>query len=255
MAKVFLTLKSAAKTKSSTKAIKLLENHQIPFEQVGTVLYLISQEAYQSGVDIKSREYSKPYSNFCMQLSDSTTGGSIGMGEGGLQQDVINALFKVFGETLNFEFTLSCNSDVENKSAKIVLDKKNRCYVFETVIEDISDAEEEADYHECSRCGGSYLANTECECSKIETKIVAPPLKFKDEVENIRLICKEMEEKKIAYVDWADFLISKGYKAKLNINLEISSNTFRFRLANKVNKLPPEINFIEGKFAGWLPKK
>lgn len=64
-----------------------------------------------------------------------------------------------------------------------------------------------------------------------------------------------MEKKDISYTDWAEFFKSKGYKAKLNINLEILLSKTKFIISNKKNKLPLEINFIEGKFAGWLVKK
>jgi len=36
--------------------------------------------------------------------------------------------------------------------------------------------------------------------------------------------------------------------------LEIYFNQFTFLIDNKDNKLPLEINFIEGKFAGWVKK-
>jgi len=115
--------------------------------------------------------------------------------------------------------------------------------------------EDDVDYIDCNRCGNSHKVDTECDCNQISTKIVAPPIKFKEDVEKIRAVCKKMEKEDIAYVEWADFFISKGYKAKLNIDLEISLNKFKFLITNKNNKLPLEINFIEGKLAGWIIKK
>ena len=47
---------------------------------------------------------------------------------------------------------------------------------------------------------------------------------------------------------------SKGYDAKQLFKLEIYFNQFTFLIDNKDNKLPLAINFIEGKFAGWVKK-
>lgn len=48
--------------------------------------------------------------------------------------------------------------------------------------------------------------------------------------------------------------MSIGYHAKQKFRLEIIFIHFTFVITNKANKLPLEINFIEGKFAGWIKK-
>jgi hypothetical protein len=253
MAKVFLTLKSSAKTNFNLKKIKLLESHKIPFENTHGEIYLICEESYHSGVSISSREYDKPYSRFCLQLSDSTTGGSIGMGEASFEDVIYSVLYKVFGNSLDFEFTLSCGSDYENKTARIVFNEDENSYEFETEIDE--ENEEEDMNIDCDRCGSSHLLGVECDCAKIITKVVESPIEFQKEIEKIRKVCIEMEEKDIEYIKWTDYFISKGFKAKINFNLEISLSTFKFMITNKNNKLPIEINFIEGKFAGWIKTK
>ena len=255
MAKVFLTLNSRARAKNNPSTIKLLESNNIPYEKAGTIIYLISKESNKSSVDIISREYNKPYSKFCMQLSDSTPG-SIGMGEDILEKKILSILYKVFSDTLYFKLTLSCNSDVENKTAKIIFNAKNKSYDIEVEIDQESDlATEKIEYNDCDRCGNSYAINSECECSQNSTKIIEPPIKFKIEIDKIRDVCSQMEKKDISYTDWAEFFKSKGYNTKININLEILLSKAKFIISNKKNKLPLEINFIEGKFAGWLVKK
>jgi len=120
MAKVFLTLKSFAKTNFNLKKIKILESHKIPFENTDGEICLICKESFFSGVSIGSREFDKPYSRFCMQLSDSTTGGSIGMGEASFEDIIYSVLYKVFGDSLDFEFTLS----------QLVLLSVKRCFLW-----------------------------------------------------------------------------------------------------------------------------
>jgi len=138
MAKVFLTLNSWARAKNNPSSIKLLESNNIPYEKAGTTIYLISKESNKSSVDIISREYNKPYSKFCMQLSDSVLG-SIYMGEDILEKQLLSILYKVFSDTLYFKFTLSCNNDVENKTAKIIFNTKTKSYHFEMVIDQESE--------------------------------------------------------------------------------------------------------------------
>ena len=104
MAKVFLTLNSWARAKNNPSSIKLLESNNIPYEKAGTTIYLISKESNKSSVDIISREYNKPYSKFCMQLSDSALG-SIYMGEDILEKKLlIDPIVNI--RHLNFEVTV-----------------------------------------------------------------------------------------------------------------------------------------------------
>jgi hypothetical protein len=177
------------------------------------------------------------------------------MGEGSLNEKVISVLYKVFGDSLYFEFTLSSNSEVENKTARFIFNDDDKSFEFEAEIDENEEEDDEVFYLDCVRCGNSYPMNEECACLEIYTKIVEPPLKFKNEIEKIRSICKEMEAKDIAYLDWDEYFISKGYKATLNTELEISLNKLKILITNKNNTLPLEINFIQGKFAGWLSKK
>jgi hypothetical protein len=69
-----------------------------------------------------------------MQLSDSALG-SIYMGEDILEKKLLSILYKVFSDTLYFKFTLSCNNDVENKTAKIIFNAKTKSYDFEMEID------------------------------------------------------------------------------------------------------------------------
>ncbi len=248
MAKVYLTLTSSAKTDFDEKKIKILETHNIPYENSNNTIFLISQECYNSGVDIKSREYDEPYSKFCMQLADSADG-SIGMGEESLEDEILEVLYNVFGNSSHFEFSLACGDDYENKSASIVLNAD--VYEFETEIEEDEEDDEDEDVVTCNRCGNWYSLDSECDCASIDSKIIENSL-HKDEIDKIRKVCKEMEEEDIEYSQWANYFLSKGYNAKKVFNLEITLEQFTFEITNKENNLPLEINFIEGKFAGWV---
>lgn len=252
MARVFMTLTSRAKTRATAKSINVLESHSIPYEKIGRTIYLISERAYASQVDVSSRDYDRPYSKFCMQLSDSTAGGSIGMGEAPLDDKTMSALYKVFGDSLSFEFTLSCNDDVENKTARIIYDARKRAYVFETLIDEESAHEQETYYIRCDRCGNLNPLDASCECARIATKIVDPPSRFKKDIDEIRRVCRMIEKENIPYGDWVEFFVSKGYKATSNLNLTVSLGKTSVMITNKANPLPLEINFIEGMFAGWL---
>ncbi len=69
------------------------------------------------------------------------------------------------------------------------------------------------EYIDCERCGSLHAIDSECECSYNSTKIIEPPTKFKIEIDKIRNVCSQMEEKDISYAAWTDFFKSKGYKA------------------------------------------
>ena len=252
MAKVFLTLQSWAQTDISKEKIKLLEKNNIPFECDEKSIFLISQVAFNHGISVSSREYDKPYSKFCMQLSDSAEV-SIGMGEGSIKKEILSILYSVFGEKLYFELTLSCGSDSENLSMSIILNENTDLVEIETNLEEEDEEDEEEDCYECSRCKKMYPVNSECDCVNIKSNVVESTL-YKEEIEKIRAVCKEIKMKEIPYSEWANFFTSKGYDAKQLFKLEIYFNQFTFLIDNKDNKLPLEINFIEGKFAGWVKK-
>jgi hypothetical protein len=146
----------------------------------------------------------------------------------------------------------SAKTNFNLKKIKLLESHKNS-YEFETEIDE--ENEEDDMYIDCDRCGNSHLLDVECDCAKIITKVVESPIEFQKEIEKIRKVCIEMEEKDIEYIKWTDYFISKGFKAKINFNLEISLSTFKFMITNKNNKLPIEINFIEGKFVGWIKTK
>lgn len=255
MAKVFLTLESRAKTDISIEKINLLETNNIPFEYDNNSVFLISQAAFRHGISVSSREYDKPYSKFCMQLSDSADGGSIGMGEGSIENEILSILYSVFGDSLEFELTLSCGSESENLTMSIVLNTNTDLVEIETFLEEDEGDwnEEDEDFVQCSRCGTMHPLDSECDCVNIKSSIVESTL-YKEEIEKIRAVCKEIEIKEIPYSEWANFFTSKGYDAKQLFKLEIYFNQFTFLIDNKDNKLPLEINFIEGKFAGWVKK-
>ena len=59
-----------------------------------------------------------------MRLAD-TADSSIYMGEGSLDEEVLAVLFEVFGDTLEFQLTLSCNSDWESISACIKFNEED----------------------------------------------------------------------------------------------------------------------------------
>ena len=130
MAQVALGFRSFAKTDFAEEISTTLTSHDIPFEIVDGVIFLISKRAYDSRLHLRSRTYDHPYSEFCMRLSDSTEGGSIGMGEGGLPEGIATVIHQVFGDDVLFELTLSCNSDWENLSVIVKFDEESGSHVF-----------------------------------------------------------------------------------------------------------------------------
>ena len=144
MAKVFLSLEISVKTTSNKEKINKLNNNNIPFEEDSGEIYLISKTVYNSGANVGSREYDKPYAAFCMRLADSTES-SIGMGEGSLDDEELAVLYEVFGDALEFQLTLSCNSDWENISANIIFNEVENKYYCSSEVSESSDEEEDYD--------------------------------------------------------------------------------------------------------------
>ena len=256
MAKVFLSLEISVKSASSKDNINKLNSNNIPFEEYEGEIYLINKNVFDSGVYLGSREYDKPYAKFCMRLAD-TTDSSIYMGEGSLDEEVLAVLYEVFGDALEFQLTLSCNSDWESISASIIFNEEEDKYYCDTEVTESSEEEDEEDeeefYYECSRCKKLYPENSECDCVNIKSNVVESTL-YKEEIKKIRAVCKEIESEKIDYFEWESFFKSKGYNSKKNFNLEIIFDQVTFEISHKDNKLPLEISFIEGKFAGWIKK-
>ena len=134
MAKVFLSIECLNSTDFSDEKAKKLELNNIPFESDNEKIYLISK----SEVFVKSREYDKPYSRFCMQVADSTNS-SIYMGEGSLEDEILKILVNVFGDPVEFNISLSTGSDSE--SGCISLNLNNGEYEWTSDIESDNDEE------------------------------------------------------------------------------------------------------------------
>ena len=79
-----------------------------------------------------------------MRLAD-TTDCSIYMGEGSLDEEVLAVLYEVFGDTLEFQLTLSCNSDWESISACIKFNEEEDKYYCDTEVTESSEEEDEED--------------------------------------------------------------------------------------------------------------
>ena len=144
MAKVFLSLEISVKSASSKDNINKLNSNNIPFEEYEGEIYLINKNVFDSGVDLGSREYDKPYAKFCMRLAD-TTDSSIYMGEGSLDEEVLAVLYEVFGDALEFQLTLSCNSDWESISACIIFNEEEDKYYCDTEVTESSEEDDEED--------------------------------------------------------------------------------------------------------------
>ena len=144
MAKVLLSLEISVKSASSKDNINKLNSNNIPFEEYEGEIYLINKNVFDSGVNLGSREYDKPYAKFCMRLAD-TTDSSIYMGEGSLDEEVLAVLYEVFGDTLEFQLTLSCNSDWESISACIKFNEEEDKYYCDTEVTESSEEEDEED--------------------------------------------------------------------------------------------------------------
>ena len=142
MAKVLLSLEISVKSASSKDNINKLNSNNIPFEEYEGEIYLINKNVFDSGVDLRSREYDKPYAKFCMRLAD-TADSSIYMGEGSLDEEVLAVLYEVFEDTLEFRLTLSCNSDWESISGCIKFNEEEDKYYCDTEVTESSEEEDE----------------------------------------------------------------------------------------------------------------
>ena len=142
MAKVFLSLEISVKTTFTEENINKLKSNNIPFEEDSGEIYLINKKVYDSGANLRSRVYDKPYAEFCMRLADSTSG-SIYMGEGSIGSEVLAVLYEVFGDTLEFHLSLSCNSDWEHISANIKFNEEENKYYCYSEVTESSDEEDD----------------------------------------------------------------------------------------------------------------
>lgn len=255
MAKVFLSLEISVKTISDEEKIIKLNSNNIPFEEDSGEIYLINKEVYNSGADLGSREYDKPYAAFCMRLADSTES-SIGMGEGSLDDEVLAVLYEVFGDTLEFQITLSCNSEWETISSNLIFDKEENKYYFESEVTESSDEEEYYDE--------DYDEEWYEEESIAEQEDQSPPPKIditpemSIEIDKIRELCREMNIQDVHWKEWENFFKGKGYsvEVKLFTMIIIKLPGFNFVVDNKENDgVPEEAHFYEGKFAGWIESK
>lgn len=61
MAKVFLSLEISVKTTFTEENINKLKSNNIPFEEDSGEIYLINKKVYDSGANLRSRVYDKPY--------------------------------------------------------------------------------------------------------------------------------------------------------------------------------------------------
>ena len=152
MAKVFLTINSFNTAPYNEGNVQVLNSHNIPFEIHDEEIHLISK----SQVSVRSREYDLVYSKFCMQIADSS-GASIGLGEGPLEEDKLSLLISVFGECLEFDVELMCND--ESVSGELYLVKNNDTgeINWEDSFGDDIDEEDEI----CENCG---FENYMCDC-------------------------------------------------------------------------------------------
>lgn len=251
MAKVFLSLEISVKTTSNKEKINKLNNNNIPFEEDSGEIYLISKTVYNSGANVGSREYDKPYAAFCMRLADSTES-SIGMGEGSLDDEELAVLYEVFGDALEFQLTLSCNSDWENISANIIFNEVENKYYCSSEVSESSDEEED------------YDEEWDEEESLAEQEDQSPPPKIditsemSIEIDKIQEVCREMNIQDIHWKEWGNFFIGKGYSVEVKsiTMIIIKLPDFNFVVDNKENSgVPEEAHFYEGKFAGWVESK
>ena len=136
MAKVFLSLDSSAKADFSQEAVDKLNSNNIPFEVSENKIYLISKEAYSTGLALETGKNNyEPHEIFCMSIADSTES-SITMDIGLIDKSLFPVLYEIFDYTLNFEMTLDCNSLSQSISASILYDKeKDEYYLKSNFIE------------------------------------------------------------------------------------------------------------------------
>jgi hypothetical protein len=104
MVKVLLSITSYNSVTYSEEKVEFLNSHNVPFEINDGDIYMISK----SQVSVKSREYDKVYSKFCMQIADSS-GAPISLGEGALEEDKLPLLISIFGNHWEFDIYLHCN--------------------------------------------------------------------------------------------------------------------------------------------------
>ena len=205
MAKVFLSLEISVKSASSKDNINKLNSNNIPFEEYEGEIYLINKNVFDSGVDLGSREYDKPYAKFCMRLAD-TTDSSISMGEGSLDEEVLAVLFEVFGDTLEFRLTLSCNYDWESISACIKFNEEEDKYYCDTEVtgsseEEEDEEEDEETYHEeneeenlFTNAKRHYDASNYEKAIEVLQKYIAFEDKKEGLIDGLRLIAESYEE-------------------------------------------------------------
>jgi hypothetical protein len=170
MAKVFLSLEISVKSASSKDNINKLNSNNIPFEEYEGEIYLINKNVFDSGVDLRSREYDKPYAKFCMRLAD-TTDCSIYMGEGSLDEEVLAVLYEVFGDALEFQLTLSCNSDWESISACIIFNEEEDKYYCDTEVTESSEEDDDEDDDDDDELDGEDEKKIKYQLSELDVQL------------------------------------------------------------------------------------
>ena len=155
MAKVFLTIDSFNTAPYNEENVRVLNNHNIPFETHDHEIHLISK----TDVLVKSREYDQVYSKFCMQIADSSDA-PIRLGEGALEKDKLPILISVFGSPLEFEIDLTCNDESASGSLELVKDNDTGEISWEDTFNDEIDWEDQI----CENCGyENYMCNCDHE--------------------------------------------------------------------------------------------
>jgi hypothetical protein len=155
MAKVLLSITSYNSVTYSEEKVEFLNSHNVPFEINDGDIYLISK----SQVSVKSREYDKVYSKFCMQIADSS-GAPISLGEGALEEDKLPILISIFGNHLEFDIYLHCNDESASGQLNLVKNEDTGEINWEGEIE-----EPEGEDGICENCG---YENYMCDCDKEE---------------------------------------------------------------------------------------
>jgi hypothetical protein len=143
MAKVWASVYPTGTSEYTKSKEELLQKHEIPFVVSDDTIHFITDEY---SVDVASREYNKPYSLFCMRLCDSSDGG-IGMGEGSLEKEEIDAIGEVFGEDADLAVTFSVGSAYGDEEVSIwfVKDEDNGGYKLDCDVESYDFEDEDED--------------------------------------------------------------------------------------------------------------
>ena len=140
-----------------------------------------------------------------MRLAD-TADSSIYMGEGSLDEEVLAVLFEVFGDTLEFQLTLSCNSDWESISACIKFNEEEDKYYCDTEVtgsseEEEDEEEDEETYHEeneeenlFTNAKRHYDACNYEKAIEVLQKYIAFEDKKEGLIDGLRLIAESYEE-------------------------------------------------------------